>query len=135
MKTNQRAVAGIAVGFCVMLLTMALSTDVLAVAKTQAKSAKRKSLVQVQNKYVCMINNQRFNKEQIPVQVEGQTYYGCCDMCKAKLQGDVESRFAVDPVSGKKVDKAKAIIGADADGVVYYFESLANMKKYKPAAK
>jgi YHS domain-containing protein len=34
-------------------------------------------------------------------------------------------------VSGKKVDNAKAVIGADADGKVFYFESVENLKKYK----
>ena len=85
----------------------------------------------VDAKYVCMINNQRFNKVQIPVEVEGRTYYGCCDMCKEKLGGDPKSRVAVDPVSGKEVDKSKAVIGVDADGAAYYFESADNLKRFK----
>jgi len=90
-------------------------------------------LVQVEAKYVCMVNNQRYDKEQIAIEVEKATYYGCCDMCKEKLRNDPKSRFAVDPVSGKKVNKAKAVIGASSDGKVYYFESVANMKKFKAA--
>ena len=86
----------------------------------------------VESKYVCMINNQRFNKVQIPVEVEGRTYYGCCEMCKGKLDGDPKSRVAVDPVSGKEVDKAKAVIGVDVDGAAYYFESAENLKRFKP---
>jgi YHS domain-containing protein len=89
----------------------------------------------VDAKYVCMINNQRFSKVQIPIEVEGRTYYGCCDMCKGKLGGDPTSRVAVDPVSGKEVDKAKAVIGVDADGAAYYFESAENLKRYKAGAK
>ncbi|HEY0171972.1 MAG TPA: hypothetical protein VGB98_13200 [Pyrinomonadaceae bacterium] len=89
----------------------------------------------VDAKYVCMINNQRFSKVQIPIEVEGRTYYGCCDMCKDKLGGDPTSRVAVDPVSGKEVDKAKAVIGVDADGAAYYFESAENLKRYKAGAK
>ncbi len=50
-------------------------------------------------KYVCMINNQVFDKEQIPVEVDGKTYYGCCAMCKERLAKDADSRKAVDPVS------------------------------------
>lgn len=89
----------------------------------------------VDAKYVCMINNQRFNKVQTPVEVGGRTYYGCCEMCKGRLSGDPKSRVAVDPVSGKEVDKAKAVIGVDADGAAFYFESAENLKRYKPAPK
>jgi YHS domain-containing protein len=89
----------------------------------------------VDAKYVCMINNQRFSKVQIPVEVEGRTYYGCCEMCKGRLGGDPTSRVAVDPVSGKEVDKAGAVIGADADGAAFYFENAENLKRYKPAPK
>jgi YHS domain-containing protein len=89
----------------------------------------------VETKYVCMINNQRFNKVQIPVEVEGRTYYGCCEMCKGRLSGDPKSRVAIDPVSGKEVDKAKAVIGANADGEVFYFENAENLKRYKASPK
>ena len=34
---------------------------------------------------VCMVNDQLFAKDQIPVEVEGKTYFGCCEMCKARL--------------------------------------------------
>lgn len=97
-----------------------------------AQEAKDGELTQVEAQYVCMINNMHFNKKaQIPVDVEGVTYYGCCEMCKEKLKNDKESRWATDPVSGKKVDKAKAVIGATSDGSVHYFESAANLKKFK----
>ena len=89
----------------------------------------------VETKYVCMINNQRFNKVQIPVEVEGRTYYGCCEMCKGRLSNDAKSRVAKDPVSGKEVDKAKAVIGATADGEVFYFENAENLKRYKASPK
>ncbi|MEE9252682.1 MAG: hypothetical protein V3U74_04935 [Thermodesulfobacteriota bacterium] len=78
-----------------------------------------------------MITNQRYDKEQIPTSVEGKTYYGCCEMCKAKLQNDPNNRFAVDPVSGNVVDKALAVIGAAPDGKVYYFENEENLKSFK----
>lgn len=101
----------------------------------QQQSKGGAALQVVEAKYVCMINNQRFNKEQIPVEVEGRTYYGCCEMCKGKLGGDPQSRVAVDPVSGKEVDKAKAVIGANADGAVFYFENAENLKRYKADTK
>ncbi len=89
------------------------------------------ALIRVDSKYVCMINDQHFNKEQIPVNIEGKTYYGCCEMCKTKLKTDPKSRVAVDPVSGKKVDKALSVIGVNPDGRVYYFENEMDLQKFK----
>lgn len=103
-------------------------------AAAQSEKSKDAPLVQVETKYVCMMNNHKFEKEQISVEVDGQTYYGCCEMCKEKLKNDKATRWATDPVSGKKVDKAKAVIGADSEGAVFYFESVENMKKYKPGS-
>jgi YHS domain-containing protein len=87
-------------------------------------------LQRVEPKKVCMINEQVFEKDQIPVEVEGKTYYGCCAMCKKALASDASKRVAIDPVSKKEVDKAKAIIGALADGSVLYFENEKNFDKY-----
>jgi YHS domain-containing protein len=79
---------------------------------------------------VCMVNDMDMGKAQIPVVVEGQTYYGCCAMCKERLTKDAAVRTAIDPVSGKKVDKAKAVIGKRPDGSVVYFESEKNLRQY-----
>jgi YHS domain-containing protein len=79
---------------------------------------------------VCMVNDRYMGVEQIPVQVEGRTYYGCCEMCKTRLAQDRDVRQAVDPVSGKTVDKAMAVIGRRADGTVLYFESATTLAKY-----
>ena len=56
-------------------------------------------------------------------------------MCKERLAKDVAAREAVDPVSGKKVDKATAVIGALADGSVLYFENDKNFDAYKKKLK
>jgi len=79
---------------------------------------------------VCMVNNHAFDKDQIPVEVDGKTYYGCCEMCKQALKDREEARNSIDPVSGNKVDKAKAVIGAKADGSTLYFENEQNLEKY-----
>jgi YHS domain-containing protein len=79
---------------------------------------------------VCMVNDMDMGKTQIPVVVEGQTYYGCCAMCKERLAKDAAVRTAIDPVSGKKVDKAKAVIGKRPDGSVVYFENEKNLRQY-----
>jgi YHS domain-containing protein len=115
-------------------LAFLLAGSFVFTAQAQSEKSKDGSLTQVETKFVCMINNQKFDKEQIAVDVAGQTYYGCCEMCKEKLKNDKASRWATDPVSGKKVDKAKAVIGADSDGKVYYFERVENLKTYKPGS-
>jgi len=87
-------------------------------------------LTKVEPKTVCMINEHAMGKDQIPVEVEGKTYYGCCEMCKKALTTDASTRVAVDPVTGKQVDKAKAVIAAQEDGHVFYFESDETLARY-----
>jgi YHS domain-containing protein len=88
-------------------------------------------LQRVQAARVCMVNDNVFPKDQIPVQVSGKTYFGCCEMCKGRLESDASLRTAIDPVSKKQVDKATAIIGAQPDGRVLYFENRANFQRYQ----
>ena len=97
----------------------------------QVTGDKASVITRIEPKYVCMINNQMFVKEQIPVVIDEKTYYGCCEMCEGKLKADPESRIAIDPVSGNKGDKATAITGAAPDGKVYYFEKLENLETYR----
>ncbi|HEX5761062.1 MAG TPA: hypothetical protein VF121_17885 [Thermoanaerobaculia bacterium] len=101
-----------------------------------AKQAEKKTaakLVRAETKKVCMVNDQVFERDQIPVPVEGKTYYGCCAMCKERLAKDAGARTAVDPLSGKKVDKATAVIASREDGSVLYFESEKSFEKYLAA--
>jgi YHS domain-containing protein len=93
------------------------------------------ALEKVEPKTVCMINEHAMGKDQIPVEVEGRTYYGCCEMCKKALAQDASKRVAVDPVSGKQVDKATAVIAAQEDGRVFYFENDANLAKWNEKVK
>jgi len=110
-----------------LLALAALAIAAVAVPAAAGDQAVR----QVEAKYVCMVNNAVFDKEQIPVEVDGKTYYGCCQMCKKALNEKAELRVAVDPVSGKEVDKAKSVIAALADGSVLYFENAGNLQKYR----
>ena len=87
----------------------------------------------VENDKVCMVTNKYFGKTQLPVEVSGKTYYGCCAGCKKKLGTNVQQRTAVDPVTGEQVDKALAVIGAYPDGKVVYFESKESFNKYSSA--
>ena len=98
----------------------------------QADKAEKEApaLRRAEAKKVCMVNDALFEKDQIPVAVEGKTYYGCCAMCKERLAKDEGARTGVDPVSGKKVDKATAVIGVKEDGSVLYFESEKTFAEY-----
>lgn len=80
---------------------------------------------------VCMVNNQFMGKPQIPIAVEGRTYYGCCAMCKDRLGNDPASRTAQDPVTGEKVDKATAVIIKDGSNNVLYFASEDTLRRYR----
>ncbi len=70
-----------------------------------------------------MINNKDMGKPQLPVPVGEKIYYGCCEMCVKNINENVKVRYAVDPVTGKEVDKATAVLGALPDGSILYFES------------
>ncbi len=100
-----------------------------------AQAGEKVELKRVETKKVCMVNNQVFEKDQIPIAVEGKTYYGCCEMCKERLAKDAAARTAVDPVTGKPVDKATAVIAAMPDGRVLYFESQETYEKYSGGEK
>lgn len=80
---------------------------------------------------VCMVNNQYMGRPQIPTTVGGKTYYGCCPMCKGRLEKEASARTAKDPVSGRDVDKAVAVIGKQDDGDVLYFESRQTFAAYR----
>lgn len=129
----------LSVNIKVTLILCMLAVSTLLVPQARAEDSEKKTtvnqkesgLIRVDSKYVCMVNDQQFNKEQIPVIVDGKTYYGCCEMCKNQLKKDVTSRVSVDPVSGKEVDKAVSVIGVTSDGRVYYFENEENLQKFK----
>ncbi|WP_218110027.1 TRASH domain-containing protein [Oligoflexus tunisiensis] len=107
-----------------------LALPTMALAAEPAMSQAQQGWQKVDNKKVCMVTDMVFPRDQIPVQVGKKTYYGCCENCKATLGKDEKVRYAVDPVSGKQVDKATAVIGAGPDGSVAYFENDANLEKF-----
>jgi YHS domain-containing protein len=113
-------------GLAAAILVLLLAPGLALAGDTASPAVKR-----VEAKKVCMVNNHVFERDQIPVKVEDRTYYGCCEMCKERLAKDAAIRSAVDPVSGKPVDKAKAVIAAQEDGTVLYFESEASLAKYQ----
>lgn len=93
---------------------------------------KSDNTAKLESSLVCYVNNAYMGKEQIPVEVDGKIYYGCCEGCVDKLKNMREIRFALDPLTGKEVDKALAfiVLKPDGNGEVLYFESEENYIKY-----
>jgi len=109
--------------------------EVKAKAETEAKTETTVAYQvgsQVPKDLVCMVNNAYMGKTQIPVPVNGKTYYGCCEMCVGTLNNDETARIATDPFSGKPIDKTEAyIVLVKKEGDVAYFESKENYLSYK----
>lgn len=87
-------------------------------------------VTRVESGKVCMVNDQIFPNELIPVKVGDKTYFGCCAMCKKTLSENESARMATDPVSRQPVDKALAVIGSLSNGRVLYFENESNLAAY-----
>jgi YHS domain-containing protein len=66
----------------------------------------------------------------IPIDVAGKTYHGCCANCAARLAAHEDMRTATDPVNGHPVDKATAVLARDASNRVHYFESELTLAQY-----
>jgi YHS domain-containing protein len=83
--------------------------------------------------HVCMVDNEYKDSLLIAVEIDGKTYYGCCQPCVEYLEADETIRYARDPVTNGLVNKADAFIAFEKDGTwkVLYFESEKNYKIYK----
>lgn len=114
------------VSLVIMFGIMAL----ISYSEAEAKRSEVKPKL-VEPSIVCMVNNAVMGKAQIPVKFEGKTYYGCCEGCVETIKTERAARYAKDPVSGKEVDKAKAVILEGPGGEALYFESLDTASRYK----
>ena len=81
---------------------------------------------------VCMVNDRVMGQPQLPVEVGGKTYYGCCAGCVSRLNRDRKARVAVDPVSGRDIDKSVILRGER--GQALYFESTETARRYQASA-
>ncbi|MBD1422305.1 hypothetical protein [Sphingobacterium chuzhouense] len=80
---------------------------------------------------VCMVNDAYMGKQQLEVPFEGKMYYGCCKMCQERIPKDGTVRYAIDPHTLERVDKATAYIVMISDGgEVAYFENEDNYKRF-----
>lgn len=88
----------------------------------------------VPSNLVCMVNDAYMGKQQLEVPFEGKMYYGCCKMCQERIPKDGTVRYAIDPHTLEKVDKATAYIVLIGDnGEVAYFENETNYQNFKQA--
>ncbi len=115
-------------------VTLVLAQDAPKSATPSRRAMATPVQVVTDSSTVCMMNDRVMGQPQIPVIVEGKTYYGCCAMCKDRLTQDAAARTASDPVTGRSVDKAKAVIARRPDGSVLYFESKDSFRRYRDRA-
>jgi len=79
--------------------------------------------------YVCMYVDAVLDEPTLAINIDGRTYYGF-PRCTAKLVQNEAARYAHDPLTDKKVNKAEAVIGVSADRRVSYFESSENLHRF-----
>jgi hypothetical protein len=103
-----------------------------AAAAAAADEAQADGLIRIGERgAVCMLSNRYLGERaDVPIQVEGKTYRGCCANCAARLGSLAEARVAKDPVTGHAVDKGSAVLARDANNHLYYFESEATFASY-----
>ena len=117
-----------------MVLKKLLAFSIIAVLPIALLAASGEKVKQVEAKYTCFINKKHFDKPQTEVVVNGKKYYGCCENCSTQLMQDRAARMSVDPVSGKELDKADAVIGMDKAGNIYFFQTAENLRKFRVPA-
>jgi YHS domain-containing protein len=79
---------------------------------------------------VCMVKRTVQPRTAHTYEYQGKTYHFCCTVCESKFKADPEHlRFAADPVNGKPVDKADAVIYS-YQGHAYFFRSERTLKKF-----
>ena len=88
-------------------------------------------LEKIDPSHTCMGSNQVQEKPQAYAEVGGKRYYGCTDMCILNLKQNPGFRYGLDPVSGKRVDKATALVAARQNGELLYFESEKTFRAYR----
>lgn len=118
-----------------VILTLSAAAGVFYFSSDEAQTAgpERSALLRVEKSAVCMVQDRVSFMKNIPVDIEGKTYYGCCPNCVGRLLSTGTIRYSTDPVTGNLVDKADAFIVSREDGTVIYFESEKTASDYDPA--
>lgn len=135
----------------VNILTFALLAGIFLICLVSAffkemnKSARRKIYLNnlpsredtISHANVCMEDDLYSSNERNPVLIVNKTYYACNQKAIKYLSSNESLRFAIDPVSKAKVDKATAIISLhpERNGKVIYFASKQTYNTYLMALK
>ena len=104
----------------------------------QTRIYKEYKNIEVPYSRVCMSTDKIKVKPTIPIEVNGQEYYACCNKCLRRLEVNYnKQRYAIDPYSGKSVQKNNSYIRLqkNASGKVQYFESEANFHSFRDQSK
>lgn len=91
-------------------------------------------LSKVNPKEVNMATNRHEKKAQKEIKLDGKTYYMTGDSYAFNMEQNRSTRFAKDPLTNKKIDKAEAVTFADASGRVHYFESEDTFRQFTALA-
>ncbi|BBE19898.1 hypothetical protein AQPE_4086 [Aquipluma nitroreducens] len=89
---------------------------------------------EVKGQQICMYRNKLNVGPSIPVVIDGETYYVCCQGCGDKLkQNYQDSQYGEDKFSHHRIKKTKAFIALTkkSQGKVSYFESEENFNHFK----
>lgn len=84
---------------------------------------------EVDPSHLCMNKNLVYKKPQGKVKIKGKYYYYCCSACYQALTNFESPRYAIDPISKEKVNKADAFTVSENRKAVY-FKNRDNAKKY-----
>lgn len=103
-------------------------------AKTDSKTASKDGVYMwpVKKDQICMVQKYDMEAKTTPVVLDGKTYWVCCEGCKNSITKDKKERVIADPVSGKIVNKADAVVGRASNGQVHFFENEKNMAAFRP---
>jgi len=114
------------------MLGIALMNPYAQETETSQTRVQSQNIVPMLNN-VCMVDNEYKDSLMLAIDLDGKTYYGCCQPCTEYLEADEAIRFAHDPVTNNLVNKADAFIAFEKAGTckVLYFESEENFKLYK----
>ncbi len=85
----------------------------------------------IDSSHTCMGSNMAQAKPQNYADIDGKRYYGCTNMCIVNLKENPGFRYSIDPVSGKRVDKATALIAKQSHGGLLYFEGEKTFHAYE----
>lgn len=96
---------------------------VTAGVKVREDASKAPLLIRVKAEEVNMATNHYEGAKQDVVAINGKSYYAGTSGYARHITANPSTRFSKDPFTGKGVDKAEAVIFADASGRAHYFES------------